>query len=242
MARLARLYAPQVVQRVVQRAAPGRTLAADVDDGRVFIDILADAVRTHDVALHAWVLLPTEFQLVATPATAEGLPRAMQAIGRRYAPYVNAKSGRMGRIWGARYRSTLLDADRHLFDAMRMVEGAPVTAGLASRSIEWMWSSHRHHVGAEAQAFVTDHALYWRLRDTPFERQAAYASLTDVPLARVEHARIDDATEKGWALGSGAFLATLTPTRRALPLSRGRPRKPTTPAPRSVPINGIQLE
>jgi putative transposase len=221
MARLARLHAPGIVQRVVQRSAAGRVLFDDEADYRFAVDLLAGTARANGVALHAYALLPDQLVMLATPSTGASLPSLMQAIGRRLAPYRNRKS---------RYRSTLIDADQYLFDCMRQIETAPVDAGLACSAAEWRWSSHRHHVGLETSPIVTDHALYWGLRNTPFERQAAYAALAEAPLGTGLVATIVEATEKGWALGGDDFLRALESesTRRLRPLARGRPKKAST--------------
>ncbi len=67
MARLPRLHAPGVPHYVAQRAAAERALFADDEAYRTFVALLADAVRAHGVALHAYVLLPDEIRFVATP-------------------------------------------------------------------------------------------------------------------------------------------------------------------------------
>ncbi len=228
MARLPRLYAPSAVHHVVQRAAEGRDLIVDADDYAVFMDILQDAIKRHGLALHAYVLLPREIQLLATPSEPDSMARTMQAIGRRYVPYVNRKAARAGALWDRRFRSTLIEADEYLLACMRHIETRPAAEGLAASAEEWRWSSYGHHVGSAQQAFINDHAIYWALRDTPFERQAAYRAIVSTPLESQVIERIRDATERGWALGRPTFLAEIeaTTNRRALPLQRGRPRKP----------------
>ena len=226
MARLPRLYAPAIVQHVVQRPIAGRALFVDTSDFELFIALLQDAVRTHGVALHAFVLMPGEIRLLATPAQADSIARLMQAIGRRYVPHINRKTASSGPLWDRRYRSTLIDADEYLLPSMRYIEQRPVAAALVTEPGAWRWSSYGHHVGRQQQAFVGDHARYWSLSDTPFERQAAYRDLAAVALAGSVAARIDDAVERGWVLGSPAFIATLQDAvnRRAQPLKRGRKR------------------
>ncbi len=236
MARLPRLHAPGVVQRVVPRAAPGRRRFTDADDDRAFVARRAAAARLPGVALHAYVLLPAEVQLLLTPASADAVPRTMQALGRRYAPLLNRKTGRLGRIWDARYRSTLVDAERHLFDCMRQIEGAPVSQGLARSPAEWAWSSFRHHVGHETSPLVSDHALYWGLRNTPFERQAVYAQMSEATPDRALVERIVDATDRGWVLGDDAFARSIETqaTRRLQPRRRGRPYGKLTLSPKTL--------
>lgn len=226
MARLPRLYAPSTVQYVVQHAAAGRDLFADGDDYATFVELLVEAARTHAVVLHAYALLPRSIHLLATPRTADGLPRVMQAIGRRYAPYANRRAGRSGALWERRYRSTLIDANDYLLATMRHIEWTPVAAGLASSPDDWRWSSYAHHVGTGQQAFLHDHAHYWALSDAPFERQAAYRTLAAHALAPALAARIDQAVAHGWVLGGAGFQAELAATvnRRGAPLARGRPR------------------
>ncbi len=227
MARLPRLYAPGIVQRVVQRAAEGRQLFDDADGYRFFAELLGQAASLHGLAIHAYVLLPQQFQLLATPGDANALPRTMQAVGRRFVPYMNRQSGRIGPLFDRRYRSTLIEAERYLMASMQQLETQPVEQGLAQSPDEWRWSSYRHHVGLEQESFLLDHPLYWALRNTPFERQAAYRSLLEAPLAADVASAIERATERGWGLGSELFLQSIAAhaTRRATPLLRGRPKK-----------------
>ena len=227
MARLPRLYAPDVVQHVVQRPLEGRLLFGDPDDYLFFTDLLEEAVYLHAVALHAYVLLPGEVRLLATPPQPESIARLMQTIGRRYVPHLNRKTNRRGALWDRRYRSTLIDADAFLLPSMRFIEGRPVAAALVAEAGEWRWSSHSHHIGREQRSFLIDHGHYWALSDTPFGRQALYRDLAAAAVAGDVAHRIDEAVERGWVMGDEAFVATLRGTinRRPSPLPRGRPRR-----------------
>ena len=226
MARLPRLYAPNTVQHVVQRPLAGRALFIDATDFALFTQLLQDAVRAQGVALHAYVLMPGEVRLLATPARADSIARLMQAIGRRYVPHLNRRTDRSGPLWDRRYRSTLIDADEFLLPSMRYIEQRPVIEALVAEPGAWRWSSFGHHIGSAQQPFVSDHARYWALSDTPFERQAAYRDLAAVALTDRASQRIDQAVERGWVLGDEAFIATIDETvnRRAQPLKRGRKR------------------
>lgn len=227
MARLPRLYAPGVVQRVVQRAAEGRLLFDGADDYRFFVELLREAARSNELAIHAYVLLPTQIQLLATPSNVNALSRTMQSIGRRYVPYMNRRTGRLGPLFDRRYRSTLIEAEQYLLACMQQLETQPVAEGLVQSSDEWRWSSYRHHIGLEQETFLVDHPIYWALRNTPFERQAAYRSLVEMPIGTAVASAIEYATEMGWGLGGEIFLRSISGqvTRRVAPLPRGRPKK-----------------
>ncbi len=227
MARLPRLYAPGIVQRIVQRAAEGRLLFDEADDYRLFVELLGQAAHRHRLAIHAYVLLPRQFQLLATPSNADALPRTMQALGRCYVPHMNRRAGRLGPLFDRRYRSTLIEAERYLLPCMQLIETRPVDEGLAQSPQEWRWSSYRHHIGLEQETFLIDHPLYWALRNTPFERQAAYRSLVEAPLDKDTSSAIELATATSWGLGGESFLRSISEhaSRRLIPLPRGRPKK-----------------
>ena len=98
---------------------------------------------------------------------------------------------------------------------------------LASAPEDYRWSSYRHHIGLTLDSLITDHRLYWSLGNTPFERQRAYRELCEQPLDEREASQLQQATLKGWVLGSDSYRewAARAANRRVSPLPRGRPRK-----------------
>lgn len=227
MARLPRLYAPNLPQHVVQRGAAGTLIAQNPDDYATLLRLVFEAARGCAVALHGYVLMSDHFHLLATPTSASGVSRMMQAIARRYSQYFNRRYGRQGTLWEGRYRSTILEIDRYFLTCLRYIELNPCRSGVVAAPDHYLWSSYRHHVGLESQPGLTDHGRYWALGNTPFERQAAYRALFESALKGDDVTRLREATHHGWALGSPGFVAHLgsQSNRRAAPLARGRPRK-----------------
>jgi len=227
MARLARLAVAGCVHHVVQRGIDRRAIFADEHDiGRMLSD-MAELCRGGTVALHAYVLMPDHFHLLLTPVDAAALSRAMQSLGRRYVRWFNQRHGRSGTLWEGRYRSTVLEPERHLVDAMRYVECNPVRSGIVADAAAYPWSSLAHHLGVRVDPLITDHAQFWVLGNTPFERQAAYRRACALPLERAVLDQMRDATLHGWPLGSPAFLQALArkTERRLLRNPVGRPRR-----------------
>ena len=103
----------------------------------------------------------------------------------------------------------------------------PVRAGLAAQPRDYPWSSHAYHAGLQPDPIVTDHALYWALGNTPFDREAAYLRLVEQGLGSSQVKALEAAVLKGWPLGSDAFKQALAVKmkRQVLPAKRGRPRK-----------------
>lgn len=226
MARLARLHVPGLPQLLVQRGSDRQTIFVDDADRDVFLRWLRDAAREQGVAIHAYVLMPDHFHLLATPSGERSVGRMLQSIGRRYVAHFNRRVGRSGTLWAGRYRSTVIDPDSYLVMAMRYIESNPVRANLVADPAGYHWSSCAHHVGIRPDPIVTDHPQYWALANTPFERQAAYRQLLDEPLAPSELAAIRASTHKGWMLAEPKAIARYVAeaSRRPSLGVRGRPR------------------
>ncbi|HEY9095449.1 MAG TPA: transposase [Hydrogenophaga sp.] len=227
MARLPRLSVPGYPHHVIQRGNNGQAIfLADADRQRMLDLLQVHSVRNR-VAIHAYVLMDNHFHLLATPDTETGLPTMMQAVGRSYVRYFNDRAGRTGTLWEGRYRSTVIEAERHLLACMVYIDLNPVRAGLVHAPQDFAWSSHAHCVGQRIDKLVTPHPLIWELGNTPFAREAAYLKLVQQGLSSAQVTKLTEATLRGWALGEANFLEALqrqTP-RRLQPGSPGRPSK-----------------
>jgi len=229
MARLPRLIIPSLPHYVIQRGANRQPVFQDDDDHAQFLAWLKTGAKTFKVALHAYVLLPDQLHLLATPGDATGLAQLMQWLGRYYVPYFNQKYAREGALWQGRYKTSVIDAEHFFLLCCRYLEQVPVQTGLAAHARDHAWSSYGHHVGLQPDALITDHALYWALGNTPFDREGAYLRLCEQGLGSSQVKLIEQAVLKGWPLGSDAFKQALElkMQRQVLPAKRGRPRKAT---------------
>lgn len=230
MARLPRLAIDRQLHHLVHRASVGGSISLCEDDRADCVAALLTVSREARVAVHAYVVMPDRLQLLVTPELGADLARMMQRFGRRYVGVFNARHGRTGSPWAGRYRTTVLQAERYLVDAMRLIEAAPVAAGLVDQADRWAASSAAHHFGRRIDPLVSDHPQFWQLGNTPFDREAAYRRLCDGPVAAASSTAILHATERGWALGDPAFLDALAKqqARRLQPETRGRRAAATT--------------
>ena len=227
MARLRRLTAPGLPHHLIQRGNNRQSIFRDEVDCARYLDDLTELAAAHSLAIHAYVLMPNHVHLLATPFGRDTLPRLMQALGRRYVRRFNDRHRRTGTLWEGRYRSTVVETDRYLLACMRYIELNPVRAGLVDDPGAYRWSSHPHHLGLRVDPLITEHAVYWGLGNTPFERQLAYRRLFERGIAPEEIEMIRSATQRGWALGGPGFVREVAANtgRRASPIRAGRPRK-----------------
>jgi putative transposase len=232
MARLPRLIVPHHPHHVIQQGNDRQPIFREPEDYQRFLGWLRESAREYKVAIHAYVLMPTHFHLLATPSDEDGLAQAMQRVGRYYVPWYNAKYARSGSLFQGRFKTSVIDSANYFLQCSLYIELNPVRAQLASDAMAYPWSSHAHHAGVRPDPVITDHALYWALGNTPFQREALYKELTERSLTAPQLEVIEKAVLKGWPLGSDAFKAGLEKKaqRQVLPAKRGRPFKVKAPA------------
>lgn len=226
MARLPRLSVPGLPHHALLSGNNRQPVFLDDQDRAHFMVLLVDLLRDAPVQLHAYVLLDTQVRLLLTPSAPHGLSGLMQALGRRYVRSFNHRHGRTGTLWEGRFRSTVLQADRYLLPCQVLMDNAPEQAGWVGSAATYPWSSHGHYLGQRHDKWLTTHPEIWRLGNTPFAREAAYAQAVAAGVAPGLASALMGATLKGWALGDAAFLADLAQhTDRRLTEQRpGRPR------------------
>jgi putative transposase len=225
MARLPRLSLPGYPHHVIQRGNNRQAIFSSAADYQTLLGLIDENAKKFGVAVHAYVLMGNHFHLLATPESTEALPKMMQAVGRRYVRYFNDSQGRSGTLWEGRYRSTVIQTESYLLACMAYIDLNPVRAGLVAEARDYPWSSHAHYVGLRSDKLVTPPALFWKLGNTPFAREAAYADRVHAGVSTEQQLALTQSVLSGWALGDADFVADLqkkTP-RRVSKTQAGRP-------------------
>jgi putative transposase len=226
MARLPRSVVPGYPHVVIHRGLNGQDVFHDDADRLAYRHALAQAAREAGVAVHGYGLCRNEVKLLVTPSSSQSLSAMMQSIGRRYVRGFNLRYGRGGTPWEGRFRSTVIDAPDWFMRCLQYAEDCAVADGTEPMpQVDLQSSSAGHHLGLHIDDAISEHALFWELGNTPFDREVAYRRVLAHALPAHSVERIRHATLKGWALGSPAFAQSIEAMtgRRLEPLSRGRP-------------------
>ncbi len=231
MARLPRLTLPGYAHHVIQRGNNRQAIFLRPHDYTIWLQLAAECAQQCHVAIHAYVLMDNHFHVLATPESADGLPKMMQALGRRYVRYFNDQHARTGTLWEGRYKSTVIQAELHLLSCMAYMDLNPVRAGVVGRPEDYPWSSYRHYVGQRVDRLITAHPLVWAMGNTPFSRESAYADLVQRGLDAPAQSALTEATLGGWALGDAGSVAALQKKipRRVTKSAPGRPSASLAP-------------
>lgn len=215
MARMARVYLPNIAQLVRVQGINGSAVFFEDADYDTWRAILRSVAPNHAVDIHAYALVEHSVYLLVTARDEKALGRLMQDLGRRYVRQVNIKYERSGTLWEGRYRTAYIQDEPHVINAY---------VWLDSMSEH---SSRTHHIGLQLQGFIQDHPQYWALGNTPFDRQSRYGQQLLAGVTQKTVQALAQAVQTGWALGDAQFLAQATRIggRRITPAARGRPKK-----------------
>jgi len=148
MARLPRIVIPGVAHHLTQRGNRKLPVFFSDADRKLYLALLAEAMRANRTICLAWCLMDNHVHLVLVPATADGLRATLGEAHRRYTRHVNFREGWRGHLFQGRFASYPLD-NAHLMAAVRYVELNPVAARLVGRAGDWRWSSTRSHVASQ---------------------------------------------------------------------------------------------
>lgn len=226
MARMSRLAVAGQPHLVIQRPRTKRVFIEDAD--RVdYLGALRELTHGGSVAIHAFALVEEGVLMLVTPRTAPELGRFMQRLNRRFVPAHHRRHGGIGPLWTGRFQAAAIDPEHYLLRCILMIEQAPVRAGAVESAKDWPWSSAAHHLGRCPLEWLAVHPAWWRLGNTPFEREANHSIALQRMLRNEQVHELLTAVQGGWPLGSRAFIAGVAAesTRPVAPNPRGRPRR-----------------
>jgi len=227
MARLPRLFAPDLAQLITAQFAPATvSVLSSVPEPtfRLLLAWLGQGAHLYGVSIHGWCFASKGLYLLATPSNAPGVSRLIQDLGRRLAAHL-----KVGGVFSGRYRSTIPQPGRWVLPCVVWLEQSAVREGLVDEPLQWLWSSaHGLTEGTDKRAsWLQPHPDYWHCGNTPFARQAAYRDQLNAGTSSQNNHAIEAALKGQWGLGDPSFLADLAAcaNRRVQPGLRGRPKR-----------------
>lgn len=138
MARKPREELEGAIFHVYARGNDQRLIYRDDIDRRLYLRLLATAVRLWSWSLHAFCLMDNHVHLlVETPKP--NLGRGMQYLHGTYAREFNDRHRRSGHLFQGRYGAVRIKTDEQLWRVKEYIEMNPVNAGLCATRDDWPW-------------------------------------------------------------------------------------------------------
>ena len=146
MARFPRVVVPGCPHHVLQRGNRKANVFFDDSDRLVYLRLLRNASKSHQVFVWSYTLMDNHVHLIAVPEREVSLARTIKEAHGEYSRYLNTKYGLVGHAWQGRFKSVPMDL-HHCWNAIRYVERNPVRAGMVKRAEDYAWSSAAYHCG-----------------------------------------------------------------------------------------------
>ena len=217
-----------IAQHIVQRGNDRLPCFFEEADYRRYLSNLREAALKAGCQVHAYVLMTNHVHLLATPEAPGMISRMMQALGRRYVAYINARYRRTGTLWEGRYKACLVDSPDYVLACYRYIELNPVRACMVASPEDYRWSSFHHNANGQDDPLVMHHPDYQALATNTEHRQNAYRELFKHVISQDRLSEIRAYLQQQRVLGPPRFQAHIESIlgRRATIQPRGRPRKP----------------
>ncbi len=130
------------IYHVTARGVARMPISRDNEDRRLYLELLARAVRREAWTCNAFWLMPNHYHLVVETALAR-LSSGVHGLNGVYAQRFNERHSRSGHLFGSRFAAFVIRSDEHLQRACEYVVQNPVRAGLCREAHEWRWSGAR---------------------------------------------------------------------------------------------------
>jgi putative transposase len=122
MPRRSRILLDDIPLHIVQRGHNREPCFFAEDDYHTYLHWLAEALKAHRAALHAYALMTNHVHLLVTPGRAADVPKLLISLGRRYVQYINRGYRRTGTLWDSRYKASVVHAESYLLLCQRYIE------------------------------------------------------------------------------------------------------------------------
>jgi putative transposase len=205
---------------VVHRGNNKQPIFHDEEDMDRYVRLVKVYKTKWDCKILGYSLMPNHVHLLIVPSGNPGLAKAMQGISLCYTQDFNRKYKRTGRLWEARYFSSIIDRDHYLWAVVRYVDWNSVRAGIVKKPEDYKWSSAKAHMLGIEDPLVNPRDL------EEYAERGQYQGYLVNPESEKEIGIIQEMTRKGLPIGNIEFQRLVeSKTKRKLIRKMGRPHK-----------------
>ena len=144
MPRLPRVEVEGAVNYITSKGSHNQPIFQDEADYKIYLDLLSKYASRHKFKLYSYCLLSSHLHLLIQTGGTATISQVMHDLNSFYTKYFNARYGRRGPLFEARFKSVLVEKDSYLLKMTRHIHR------LAPRD-DYPFSSYPHFI-SPAQA------------------------------------------------------------------------------------------
>ena len=220
MSRPPRCIPADFVVHVVNRTVARVRIFLDARDYEAFESVLASGVRRLRTRLLAFCVMPNHFHLVLWSRTDTDISRLLAWVTSLHAQkwHADHETTGTGHVYQGRFRSSLVQAERHLLNVIAYVERNAARAKLVSDAADWRFGSLWHRLNDGSRLGGLLHA--W-----PIPMPNDWRAFVARPESPETLEAIRRAAQAQHPLGSEEWRARVAKALGRRKRARGRPRK-----------------
>lgn len=150
---------------------------------QIYYDLLLKYKDKYHVEIHSYCFMDNHPHLTGCLKNKEEFSAFFRIVNGLFARTVNKKIGRRGQLVMDRFKSPVIEDDKHLLTAMTYGDLNPCRAKKISHPKEYKWSSYVYYAYGREDPLITPAPSYLALGDTPRERQQTYIGMVEELLA-----------------------------------------------------------
>jgi putative transposase len=216
MPRRARIVADDHVYHILNRVNGLGLLFEGPACYREFLHLLGEAAKETNMRILAYCVMPNHWHMVVWPHHADDLRRFVQRLTIRHSHRWHVRKGTVGRgaLYQGRYKSCIIQNDRHLLTVCRYVERNPLRARLVDSSLAWPWSSAQQRareLGLDDQvhAMALPPAPRVPLHPLPVQLPDDWVRWLDEPQTAAELDRLRQHVQSGSPFGDPKWIESM---------------------------------
>ena len=153
MPRVARATPGGYPQHVLNRAVMRMRIFKNNSDYILFEELLKESVEETDMRILAYCIMPNHWHLLLNPKEDNDLSTCMHKLTNAHTRRVHALTRTIGTgpLYQGRYKSFMVEDDKHLLTVLKYIERNAVRAGLVDKAEDWQWGSAWRRVHGSAQ-------------------------------------------------------------------------------------------
>ncbi len=135
------------------RGDGGRCLFEDMDEYRLFLELLRKAKKRFGFKLFAYCLMPTHLHLLLR-VSSTSISVIMHWLQLIYAKRFNKRRSHWGHVFQDRFNARFCADDGYFLQLLRYIHRNPVRARLVDSPGQWLWSGHQELIGLRKASLI----------------------------------------------------------------------------------------
>ena len=219
MPREARKLPDECVYHVLNRGNCRMRIFHKAGDFAAFLKLLEEGRKRSGVRILGYCLMDNHWHLVLWPRRGKHLSSFLQWVGTTHVRRWREHRGRNGEghLYQGRYKSFLVQEDRHFLTLMRYVESNPLRAKMVRRAEDWPWSSLGGGAGSGG--------VRVELEDWPVQRPRRWVDLVNEGMEEPEINQLRLSVKRGRPYGGEQWVKRMV-SKLGLQTSMREPWRP----------------